>query len=51
MVAEILADKPHIIIIWFQVLFILQKWLVGQTEEQLKASGVEFKSGSFPLKH
>jgi dihydrolipoamide dehydrogenase len=23
---------------------------VGQTEEQLKASGVEFKSGSFPFK-
>jgi dihydrolipoamide dehydrogenase len=23
---------------------------VGQTEEQLKASGVEFKSGTFPFK-
>ncbi|WP_338408450.1 dihydrolipoyl dehydrogenase [uncultured Flavobacterium sp.] len=53
MVAEILAgQKPHInynlipgvVYTWPEVA------AVGQTEEQLKASGVEFKSGSFPFK-
>lgn len=53
MVAEILAgQKPHIdynlipgvVYTWPEVAS------VGQTEEQLKASGVEFKSGSFPFK-
>jgi dihydrolipoamide dehydrogenase len=52
MVAEILT-KPHInynlipgvVYTWPEVA------AVGQTEEQLKASGVEFKSGSFPSKH
>ncbi|HWS59347.1 MAG TPA: dihydrolipoyl dehydrogenase [Flavobacterium sp.] len=53
MVAEILVgQKPHInynlipgvVYTWPEVA------AVGQTEEQLKASGVEFKSGSFPFK-
>ncbi len=53
MVAEILAgQKPHIdynlipgvVYTWPEVA------AVGQTEEQLKASGVEFKAGSFPFK-
>jgi dihydrolipoamide dehydrogenase len=53
MVAEIIAgQKPHIdynlipgvVYTWPEVA------AVGQTEEQLKASGVEFKSGSFPFK-
>ncbi|MDD5150051.1 MAG: dihydrolipoyl dehydrogenase, partial [Flavobacterium sp.] len=53
MVAEILAgQKPHInynlipgvVYTWPEVA------AVGQTEEQLKTSGVEFKSGSFPFK-
>jgi dihydrolipoamide dehydrogenase len=53
MVAEILAgQKPHInynlipgvVYTWPEVA------AVGQTEEQLKAAGVEFKSGSFPFK-
>jgi dihydrolipoamide dehydrogenase len=53
MVAEILAgQKPHIdynlipgvVYTWPEVA------AVGQTEEQLKASGVEFKSGTFPFK-
>ena len=53
MVAEILAgQKPHInynlipgvVYTWPEVA------AVGHTEEQLKASGVEFKSGSFPFK-
>ena len=53
MVAEIIADqKPHInynlipgvVYTWPEVA------AVGQTEEQLKASGVEFKAGSFPFK-
>ena len=53
LVAEILAgQKPHIdynlipgvVYTWPEVA------AVGQTEEQLKASGVEFKSGSFPFK-
>jgi len=53
MVAEILAgQKPHInynlipgvVYTWPEVA------AAGQTEEQLKASGVEFKSGSFPFK-
>ncbi|QBN17337.1 dihydrolipoyl dehydrogenase [Flavobacterium nackdongense] len=53
MIAEILAgQKPHInynlipgvVYTWPEVA------AVGQTEEQLKASGVEFKSGSFPFK-
>ena len=53
MVAEILAgQKPHInynlipgvVYTWPEVA------AVGQTEEQLKATGVEFKSGSFPFK-
>ncbi len=53
MVAEILAgQKPHInynlipgvVYTWPEVA------AVGQTEEQLKAIGVEFKSGSFPFK-
>jgi dihydrolipoamide dehydrogenase len=53
MVAEILAgQKPHInynlipgvVYTWPEVA------AVGQTEEQLQASGVEFKSGSFPFK-
>lgn len=53
MVAEILAgQKPHIdynlipgvVYTWPEVA------AVGQTEEQLKASGIEFKSGSFPFK-
>ena len=52
-VAEIIAgQKPHInynlipgvVYTWPEVA------AVGQTEEQLKASGVEFKSGSFPFK-
>jgi dihydrolipoamide dehydrogenase len=53
MVAEIIAgQKPHInynlipgvVYTWPEVA------AVGQTEEQLKASGVDFKSGSFPFK-
>ncbi|MEZ7497785.1 dihydrolipoyl dehydrogenase [Flavobacterium sp. Arc3] len=53
MVAEILAgQKPHIdynlipgvVYTWPEVA------AVGQTEEQLKASGVDFKSGTFPFK-
>ncbi|NGY37937.1 dihydrolipoyl dehydrogenase [Flavobacterium sp. XN-5] len=53
MVAEILAgQKPHInynlipgvVYTWPEVA------AVGQTEEQLKASGIDFKSGSFPFK-
>ena len=53
MVAEILAgQKPHInynlipgvVYTWPEVA------AVGQTEEQLKAAGVEFKSGNFPFK-
>jgi dihydrolipoamide dehydrogenase len=53
MVAEIIAgQKPHInynlipgvVYTWPEVA------AVGQTEEQLKASGVAFKSGSFPFK-
>jgi dihydrolipoamide dehydrogenase len=53
MVAEILAgQKPHInynlipgvVYTWPEVA------TVGQTEEQLIASGVDFKSGSFPFK-
>ncbi|MDI5889441.1 MULTISPECIES: dihydrolipoyl dehydrogenase [Flavobacterium] len=53
MVAEILAgQKPHIdynlipgvVYTWPEVA------AVGQTEEQLKASGVEYKAGSFPFK-
>ena len=53
MVAEILAgQKPHInynlipgvVYTWPEVA------AVGQTEEQLKASGIEYKAGSFPFK-
>lgn len=53
MVAEILAgQKPHIdynlipgvVYTWPEVA------AVGQTEEQLKAAGVEYKVGSFPFK-
>jgi dihydrolipoamide dehydrogenase len=53
MVAEILAgQKPHInynlipgvVYTWPEVA------AVGQTEEQLKASGVDYKAGSFPFK-
>ena len=53
MVAEILGgQKPHInynlipgvVYTWPEVA------AVGQTEEQLKAAGVDFKSGSFPFK-
>jgi dihydrolipoamide dehydrogenase len=53
MVAEIIAgQKPHInynlipgvVYTWPEVA------AVGQTEEQLKASGVEFKAGIFPFK-
>lgn len=53
MVAEILAgQKPHInynlipgvVYTWPEVA------AVGQTEEQLKTAGIEFKSGSFPFK-
>jgi dihydrolipoamide dehydrogenase len=53
MVAEIIAgQKPHInynlipgvVYTWPEVA------AVGQTEEQLKASGIAFKSGSFPFK-
>ena len=53
MVAEILAgQKPHIdynlipgvVYTWPEVA------AVGQTEEQLKANKIEFKSGSFPFK-
>ncbi|MNS13542.1 Dihydrolipoyl dehydrogenase [compost metagenome] len=53
MVAEIIAgQKPHIdynlipgvVYTWPEVA------AVGQTEEQLKASGVDFKAGSFPFK-
>jgi len=53
MVAEILAgQKPHIdynlipgvVYTWPEVA------AVGQTEEQLKASGVAYKTGSFPFK-
>jgi dihydrolipoamide dehydrogenase len=53
MVAEILAgQKPHIdynlipgvVYTWPEVA------AVGKTEEQLKAEGIEFKSGSFPFK-
>ena len=53
MVAEIIAgQKPHInynlipgvVYTWPEVA------AVGQTEEQLKEAGVEFKSGSFPFK-
>ena len=53
MVAEILAgQKPHIdynlipgvVYTWPEVA------AVGQTEEQLKATGVEYKVGSFPFK-
>jgi len=53
MVAEIIAgQKPHIdynlipgvVYTWPEVA------AVGQTEEQLKAAGVDYKSGSFPFK-
>jgi dihydrolipoamide dehydrogenase len=53
LVAEIIAgQKPHInynlipgvVYTWPEVA------AVGQTEEQLKAAGVDFKSGSFPFK-
>lgn len=53
MVAEILAgQKPHIdynlipgvVYTWPEVA------AVGQTEEQLKAAGIKYKSGSFPFK-
>jgi dihydrolipoamide dehydrogenase len=53
LVAEILAgQKPHIdynlipgvVYTWPEVA------AVGKTEEQLKAEGIEFKSGSFPFK-
>ncbi|OAB27162.1 dihydrolipoamide dehydrogenase [Flavobacterium fryxellicola] len=53
MVAEILAgQKPHIdynlipgvVYTWPEVA------AVGQTEEQLKAAGIEYKAGSFPFK-
>lgn len=53
MVAEILAgQKPHIdynlipgvVYTWPEVA------AVGKTEEQLKADGIDFKSGSFPFK-
>ncbi|MGO4819316.1 dihydrolipoyl dehydrogenase [Flavobacterium sp. W22_SRS_FP1] len=53
MVAEIIAgQKPHInynlipgvVYTWPEVA------AVGQTEEQLKASGIEYKVGSFPFK-
>jgi dihydrolipoamide dehydrogenase len=53
MVAEILAGQkshinynliPGVVYTWPEVA------AVGQTEEQLKASGVQFKSGSFPFK-
>ena len=53
MVAEILAgQKPHInynlipgvVYTWPEVA------AVGQTEEQLKAAGIDFKAGSFPFK-
>ena len=53
MVAEILAgQKPHIdynlipgvVYTWPEVA------AVGKTEEQLKAEGIEFKTGSFPFK-
>jgi dihydrolipoamide dehydrogenase len=53
MVAEILAgQKPHfdynlipgVVYTWPEVA------AVGKTEEQLKAEGIEFKSGSFPFK-
>ena len=53
MVAEIIAgQKPHIdynlipgvVYTWPEVA------AVGKTEEQLKAEGIEFKSGSFPFK-
>ncbi|SHG29551.1 dihydrolipoamide dehydrogenase [Flavobacterium micromati] len=53
MVAELLAgQKPHInynlipgvVYTWPEVA------AVGQTEEQLKASGIEYKAGSFPFK-
>jgi dihydrolipoamide dehydrogenase len=53
MVAEILAgQKPHInynlipgvVYTWPEVA------AVGQTEEQLKASGVDYKAGTFPFK-
>ena len=53
MVAEIIAgQKPHInynlipgvVYTWPEVA------AVGQTEEQLKAAGIDFKSGSFPFK-
>ena len=53
MVAEILAgQKPHIdynlipgvVYTWPEVA------AVGQTEEQLKAAGIDYKSGSFPFK-
>ncbi|MEC5166819.1 dihydrolipoamide dehydrogenase [Flavobacterium sp. PL11] len=53
MVAEILAgQKPHIdynlipgvVYTWPEVA------AVGQTEEQLKAAGVDYKAGSFPFK-
>jgi dihydrolipoamide dehydrogenase len=53
MVAEIIAgQKPHIV--YNLIPGVVYTWpevaAVGQTEEQLKASGVEFKSGSFPFK-
>ena len=53
MVAEIIAgQKPHIN--YNLIPGIVYTWpevaAVGQTEEQLKASGVEFKAGSFPFK-
>jgi dihydrolipoamide dehydrogenase len=53
MVAEILAgQKPHIDynLIPGVVYTRPEVAAVGQTEEQLKASGIEFKSGSFPFK-
>jgi dihydrolipoamide dehydrogenase len=35
---------PGVVYTWPEV-------AVGQTEEQLKASGVDYKVGSFPSKH
>jgi dihydrolipoamide dehydrogenase len=53
MVAEVIAGQPHInynlipgvVYTWPEVA------AVGQTEEQLKASGVDYKVGSFLSKH
>jgi dihydrolipoamide dehydrogenase len=52
MVAEVIAGQKHInynlipgvVYTWPEVA------AVGQTEEQLKASGVDYKVGSFPFK-